>query len=304
MGFRIVLVGAIESVIAKRLRTVIEDLPWNIQLCGLDFTAESESSVESFFVQKTPSVVVHLMTEPGDHTPESSLKNITAVCAKLDIPVVQQSCYWAINPADLRAEVLESESAESSLDASEFARFEAMVSSVSKHIILRSSWILDGEGSGLFANLLPPLLAGKASDIVVSDHDFGAPITSAHISETIIALIQQILTGADNWGVYHLRSADACSEAEFCDHLVRQLQKELSVDLNFPNVAAIDDDRRFLSMNANLAGRKITDDFGIQAPTWRRGFARSLKAWLKAHCRDLGLERFRSEGEEIEGQSN
>lgn len=290
MGFKVVISGATESFIAKRLVALAEDQPWNILLCGSDFTAESVASVESFFELKQPSIVVNLMPEPTDHLPVSSLRNLASVCASRDIPLLHQSSYWAIAPDDPRAEVQESVLADAASETNQFARDELMVSTVPRHIILRSSWILDGASAGLFAHLLPLLIGPEPRDFVVSDHDFGAPVSCSHISDVIVAIVQQILTGADNWGTYHLHSADACSEAEFCDHLVRQLQKELNIDLVFPNVAAQDDERRFMNLNANLVGRKITDDFGIQAPTWRRGFGRTLRSWLKKHAKELELE--------------
>lgn len=292
MGFKIVISGATESLIAKLLVAKADELPWDVFLCGRDFTAESVASVDSFFSKKTPSVVINLMTEPGDHALVSSLKNLAAVCAQKDIPLIHQSCYWAVSPEDARSEVFESCLADQNAVSDEFARFEVMAAQVHKHIILRSSWIIDGDAAGLFANFIPALTGLPGSDMTVSDHDFGAPVTNAHITDVIVALVKQILTGADNWGLFHLRSADACSEAEFCDHLIRQLNKELELELPFPNVATLDDERRFLSMNANLIGRRITDDFGIQMPTWRRGFGRTLRAWLELHAKECGLAEY------------
>lgn len=290
MSFRVVLVGVAESAVARRFLANTDDFPWELYICGEHFTAESQASVHSFFQKKSPSVVISLMTVPGDHAPVSSLKNIAAVCGEMTIPILHQSSYWAIEPEHGRDEVLESLSFEQHPGHAEFANFERIAASVPKHIILRSSWILDGDSAGLFAGLVPALLDAQEG-LVVSDHDFGAPVSCAYICDAMVALIQQVLTGSDNWGVYHLHSADTCSEAEFCDHLVRQLQKELEVELPFPNVASMDDDRRFFSMNANLIGRRITDDFGVQAPTWRRGFARLLREWLERHQDELGLRR-------------
>lgn len=289
MGFKVVLVGATESAVAKQFLSKTDDLPWELYICGEDFTAESDASVRSFFQKKTPCAALSLMAEPGDHAPVTSLKNIVSVCGDMQIPVLHQSSYWAIEPDDVRDEVSESLRVDQHQGHAEFANFEKIASSVTKHIILRSSWILDGDGAGLLAGLVPVLLAGR-DDVVVSDHDFGAPVSCAYIGDVMVALIHQLLSGSDNWGVYHLHSADACSEAEFCDHLVRQLQKELEFEVSFPNVAAMDDERRFFSMNANLVGRRITDDFGVQAPTWRRGFGRLLREWVERHQDELALQ--------------
>lgn len=283
MGFKIVLVGATNSAVAKRFISVAEDLPWKVLLCGDDFAAESEADFERFFSEKKPSVIVSLLPDPGDAPSISQLRNVANTCARLDIPLIHQSCYQAVSSADDRAEVHESVLAKEGQEKNDFERLESISSAVPRHIILRPSWILDAKLDGLLVKLVPELLAENGRNLVVSDHDFGAPVTTTYVGNTVIALVHQILTGANNWGVYHLRSADSCSEAEFCDHLVRQLQKELGRELPFPDVAAHDDERRFMRFNANLVGRKITDDFGVQSPTWRRGFGRHLRRWLTDH---------------------
>ena len=290
MGFKVVLLGAVESTVSRLIKSKTHDYPWDLSFCGADFTAESEASVESYFQAKKPSVVISLMAAPGDQVPVSALKNVSAVCARQNLPIILQSSYWAIQPADERAEILETFPFETHAGSIEYARHESMAAAVDQHVILRSSWILDSEEAGLFSSFLPVLVnPERSSELVVSDHDYGAPVSCEFIADAIIAVVQQILTGAQNWGAYHLRSADACSEAEFCDHLLRQLQKEVDVELPSLSVASQDDERRFFSMNANLIGRRLTDDFGIQAPTWRKGYGRTLRAWLEPRAQDLGL---------------
>jgi len=91
LGFKIVLVGATNSAVAKRFISVAEDLPWKVLLCGDDFAAESEADFERFFSEKKPSVIVSLLPDPGDAPSISQLRNVANTCARLDIPLIHQS---------------------------------------------------------------------------------------------------------------------------------------------------------------------------------------------------------------------
>ena len=90
-------------------------------------------------------------------------------------------------------------------------------------------------------------------------------------------MVQQIACGAENWGVMHLRSAEPCFEAEFADHLVRQLKKD-----GWP-AARLDVTKGpgvYGSTMAVLAGRRLTDAFGVQMRSWRLGVKALLQRWI------------------------
>lgn len=286
MAFRIVLLGAEEALLTKHLTARIENQAWVLAKAGCEFTFTSEASLVDYFDRKAPNVVVSLA--PEDNTLDAaSLSATVALCKAQSIPFIQVSCYsgFSGDMAPERAESMEvSALSEEALGGGQPALnsllqgFEAQVSELERHIILRCSWRLDGTEKALLSVLAPMLMS--STPLVVSDHNFGSPVSCGFIADSIVAIIQQILTGADNWGIYHIHSADSCSEAEFSEHLLRQLQKELHEEFTPPTVAGPDDSRRFFEGNANLTGRRITDCFGIQQPTWRRGFGRLLREWL------------------------
>ena len=277
MGFKIVLLGA-PSEVHKRFVARAENLPWIV----MDETSLGDAcEVCSVFESAQPSVVVSL-GGASTGTPPHLDASIQA-CERQNIPLVHVSSYevFDVMAADEQLTEPDLASAGESPIAAQYQVLENSISALHRSIILRTSWVLDSGPSALLDQLVPVLLAGNK--ICVSDHHVGAPLGAQYIVDIVVAIIQQILSGADNWGVFHLHSGDHCSEAEFCDHLVRQLQKELECELIFPDVATQDDSSRFLTGNANLVGRRCTDDFGIQLPTWRRGFSRLLRDWLKAN---------------------
>ncbi|MEY4589170.1 MAG: hypothetical protein RL497_1246, partial [Pseudomonadota bacterium] len=88
---------------------------------------------------------------------------------------------------------------------------------------------------------------------------------------------QQIACGAENWGVLHLRSAEPCFEAEFADHLVRQLKKE---QWPVAHLDVIKGPSPWAGPLGVLAGRRLTDTFGVQMRSWRLGVKPLMQHWI------------------------
>ncbi len=278
------MLGSHGSLIADRLFAQIEDLPWVV------VRAEPEAGVGSkevescahFLGKNRPSVVVVLIA--GDETDAlvlPQLKQYIPYCENEGVPIIQVSNYMALDGASPFAEhpdtsLVSKNSSEG--ESNLYADFERAVSRLPKHIILRRSWVLDGEGDALLSKFIPQVL--NSANFTVSSSSYGCPITNSFLADAIVAIIQQVLTGAENWGLYHVQSADKCSEAEFCDQLLRSLGKELDKEFVTPQVAEHESVYTFLPGAANLSGRKLTDDFGIQLLSWRKGFTGTLRRWL------------------------
>ena len=281
MAFKILLLGE-RSYFSQLFIDRSEDLPWRVRWGEAVIEAcQTPETAETFFEKEHVSVVLDLDSayRAQDHALTKAVAQTINLCAKRNLPYIHLSSYAALGETDSENPV-----EENTIDTFEkvqprLAQQELDASEVRQHVILRCSWVLDGGAHSLLTRFVPFLLRQEA--LAVSDHHFGSPVSSKFVVDVVVAIIQQILTGAENWGVFHIHSADQCSEAEFSDHLVRQLRKETEKDLEFPQVAALDDNRRYLHGNAQLAGRRLTDNFGIQLPTWRRGFGRLLRDWIE-----------------------
>ncbi|WP_143247455.1 sugar nucleotide-binding protein [Agaribacterium haliotis] len=272
MSYRVVVLHAGGHVAASFL-ALLEDGPWRVQ------ELDCRQAVLPEFDRLHVSAVLDLVDEPPlQGCYDSALSSLVGLSAELACPLLQLGSY-RIAGESFQGEFNESLSARD-VEASFWSERELKVCSLVKHIRLRCSWMLDAGDEALLALMVPRLLSGDQG-LLVSDHHFGAPLSSAYVAGVLQALLQQIFCGAENWGVFNLHSADTCSEAEFCDHLLRQLSKELDRPFDLPAVAGVDDERVLLRGEAALQGRRITDDFGIQLPTWRRGFGRLLRAWMQ-----------------------
>jgi dTDP-4-dehydrorhamnose reductase len=152
---------------------------------------------------------------------------------------------------------------------------EARALAHSKTLILRLPLLVDLQAEDWFNALLERLSSEPV--VSVSETTRLDPVCVKEACRVVIAVVQQIACGAENWGVMHLRSAEPCFEAEFADHLVRQLKKDA-----WP--AAHLDVRKGPSVWSGamsvLAGRRLTDTFGVQMRSWRLGVKALLQRWM------------------------
>ena len=154
-----------------------------------------------------------------------------------------------------------------------FAVAESLAALSHNHLILRLPWVLDLPG-GLMAQLLERLSAG--GELAVSDQVRGAAITLHSVARAAVAMSRQVMWGADNWGVFHLRSADTCTEAELADFFARALKRSGCAAAS----VRVGPAGPLSPYPAALEGNRLTDDFGIQLQPWRHGLKGRVKHWL------------------------
>ncbi len=279
MGFKILL-RAGPGELASCLEGVFEEQPFNL-LLPLDLNWDDKVAVRGFLQANPPSIFINYAPGQFCQTELERIRFVTELCRKDDIPFVHFSSYRVFGKTVHEAKLAEDAAPKPRDDiAKQLLKIEQTVGQNQKHLLLRVSWVLGGETDNLLDTLVPKLLVGDR--VFVSDHNFGRPVNIAFLGNVILALVQQILCGAQNWGVFHVHSSDRCSEAEFSDALVRLMRIHSSVDIDMPLVAGADDDRRLLQGNAWLVGDRCTRDFGIQWQSWRMGLKSLVSAYLTA----------------------
>ncbi|MFL0804703.1 MAG: NAD(P)-dependent oxidoreductase [Agarilytica sp.] len=280
MGFKVFLRGS-HGDIESALREALDE-------SALELVTESSidwseaASVSSVLEKLKPCAIINYGERPLDLAKEKlATENLADHCASLNIPLIHCSSYRAVDASDLEVGEdigeLGTVGAEDDIGA-HLTDLEVLCGRVERHVVLRLSWVLGGNLENIFDALVPQLLNGD--NVFVSDHDFGRPVTIRALANTLRAVVQQILCGAENWGVFNLHGSDKCSEAEFCDALVRIMQSDLSHAVEMPTVASVDDERRLLVGNALLGGDRITRNFGVQNVSWRKGLKASVKHYV------------------------
>lgn len=286
MGFKI-LVRSAPSLFLDTLVATFEDQPYIVLApTSSELNWSDAKAVETYIRKKSPSIIVNnpLVPLQGNSAELKCLTKLIQQCKSSDIPIIHLSSYRVFGELDNEVDLVESyvpEPPATDASASHLLAMEQCYKDIGKHLILRLSWMLNGEMDNLLDRLIPALVNDETANIAVSDHAFGNPIQVQFAVHVVFSMIQQILCGAGNWGIFHVHSSDTCSEAEFCDNLVRLLKTELNREVSLPTVASADDERKLMPGNANLQGRRCTDNFGIQLPSWRKGIKTLIKLYLE-----------------------
>lgn len=150
-----------------------------------------------------------------------------------------------------------------------------------KWVGLRLSWLIGARGSNHLTAVLDAL--SKGENIEVCRETRGVPTSDGDVARVIVALAKQILCGAENWGVFHYCSADACAELDFVRQVAAIMEQEGFTQGQVLEVGAPVDS--VAHSRAVLTCRRVRDNFGIQLRSWRQGLHSTIKLWLREHPR-------------------
>jgi len=243
-----------------------------------------EAAVSAYFSEKNPNLVLNFPQNfiEASSADVAAARSLSNACSAYDIAFIQLSSFRVFGTG-YRAEGYREDELPMPSDSvgQTLLLMEQAALKCPKSILLRLPWALDLVSGSLFDRLIPRLLDNSMSG--VSDHHRIHIVSAGYIVRCLIAIIHQIFCGAENWGVMHLRGAELSSEAEFADTSLRLLNSELGLQLQMPWVISGKEEGCWLPGSANILGRRCTDDFGIQFPSWRHGLKSLMRRWLHVH---------------------
>ncbi len=286
MGFK-VLLRSLPGEFHSALKEVFEESSLEL-ICPDDLDWSDAPALKAYCQQVLPCAVVNY--SPGSSCfseEEQALNSLSQVCSDCTIPIIHFSSYRVFD-GELEEGELDEYSIPDSQDeyGKHLQSLEKLCAAASQHLILRLSWVLGGEQENTLDHFVPQVMKGQQA--IVSDHDFARPVSVGSLANIVHAVIRQLLCGAQNWGVFHIRSSDKCSEAEFSDVLVRILQSDFSYLAELPSVSEIGDNGRLLSGNAMLGGDRLTRNFGVQCVSWRKGLKALVQNYIERNPARLG----------------
>jgi len=206
---------------------------------------------------------------------------LAQACCSPDIPIIHFSSYRAFD-GSAKSSHSERDQPEPQSDQGRawLAAEEALATGKERWLVLRLSWILTGRGPGLLARFLSAARAGEP--VQASARLRGAPTLLPDLARVVVAIIQQIYCGAENWGLMHYASSQACNQAELAEAVLRVLG-ELRPDWDLPPVERVDAPPELEPVSAVLSCRRLRDAFGIHARDWEPGLKPLVQQWLHAH---------------------
>ncbi len=217
-------------------------------------------------------------TEAEQQTLLAAAKTVSSACAQTDIIPIHLSSYRVFG-ADHKASYAESDSPVPVNDAGRaYEHAEAyFADNIERWLCLRMAWVLGSWPGNTLTNLLGALVGGKT--LVVNQAYPGAPTTDHDIARILVSVIRQVSCGAENWGVFHYCSGDACSQAEFATAVASILEQDGVLN---GKVEIVDrEPAEGEAGSAVISCRRIGDNFGVQARSWRHGLHTMIKLWLR-----------------------
>ncbi len=278
MGFR-VLILTDTPVFSARLETAFEDKLIELHILPITATTvdNEQTPFSAEFIEQSLegirfNLVIHAMLGNDNLV---FAQAVTRFCQSHQLPLLHLSSFRVFG-SDQGGVDESVEPRPNDALGEQLLSIEKVVLAIPHSLVLRVPTMLRGLGDAVLDHAIEALLADQpvmaSEDICLTLYDWPA------IANMVVAMTQQVLVGAENWGVFHCHSSDVCSEAEFIDAISRLVKSEsLSVQ---PFVAKKGQGSIF-RQSAWLQGRRCTNAFGIQLTSFRVGLKSMVHAFLQ-----------------------
>lgn len=145
-------------------------------------------------------------------------------------------------------------------------RAEQIVENVcDRHLILRFGPIFSNEGTTLITQMLGPMQEGDS--LILDNNLRGSPVAADDGARVILALLDQLGTGLQPWGVYHYGSSDTATYYEFAEALLAAASQ--FSDFSSSAVQLEREPEGLRPLNRALDCTRIRNTFAIRQVPWR-----------------------------------
>jgi dTDP-4-dehydrorhamnose reductase len=160
----------------------------------------------------------------------------------------------------------------------QLARAEQVVAEAcERHLILRLGPIFSSEGTNLISQILGPLREGDS--LILDNNLRGCPVAADDGARVILALLDQLGTGLEPWGIYHYGSSDTATYYEFAEALLAAASQFFEFS---SSAVQLEREHEGLSpLNRALDCGKIRSTFAIRQVPWRSAIGDLVKHYYE-----------------------
>lgn len=149
--------------------------------------------------------------------------------------------------------------------------------SCQNHLILRLGPIFSKQGPTLVTDMLGRMKEGVSLEL---DNNLrGCPVAAEDGARVISAVLDQLSTGVEPWGIYHYGSADTATYYEFAEALLAAASQFAEFDSSAVQIKQATE--QMGSRNRALDCSKIRDTFAIKQMPWRSAVANIVKQYYQ-----------------------
>jgi dTDP-4-dehydrorhamnose reductase len=172
--------------------------------------------------------------------------------------------------------------------SSKLAGERALAEACSRHLILRTSWVLGSHGGNFAKTMLR--LAAERDRLTVVDDQFGAPTSAALLADLTAHLIRQHACGSGTdfpYGTYHVAAAGETNWYEYARFVLDAAQaagrplRAKSEDV-LPVKSAAYPTAAKRPANSRLDTSLFSQTFGLHLPPWQDGVRHVLQQILES----------------------
>jgi dTDP-4-dehydrorhamnose reductase len=238
-------------------------------LCDMDYTAK-------FISDYLPNVVIHCAAYTDVDLAERNIEqcrilnvdvtdNIAKICKRINCKLVYISTDYIFSGEEkIPYEIYSEAKPQSIYGQTKLDGEKAVLKSVDKHFIIRTSWIFGGVGEN-FVNTMLRISKQKETINVVSDQ-IGSPTYTEDLARLIADMIQ-----TDKYGIYHATNEGYCNWAEFASRIFEQAGCNTKVNFinsdQYPTKAVRPKNSRLSKKSLDAAGFK-------RLPSWQEALTK------------------------------
>lgn len=152
---------------------------------------------------------------------------------------------------------------------------EMVTGSCQRHLVLRLGPVFSYEGTNLITQMLGPMLEGGS--LVLDNNLRGCPVAAADGARVVSAILDQLSTGLEPWGIFHYGSSDTATYYEFAEALLASASQ--FSEFSSSAVQLEREAEGLPPLNRMLECTRIRNTFAIKQVPWRNAIADLVKQY-------------------------
>ena len=146
-----------------------------------------------------------------------------------------------------------------------------------RHLVLRLGPVFASSGPNLVTQMLSEMIGG--GKLVLDNNLRGCPVASADGARVVSALLDQISTGTDLWGIYHYCSSETATFYEFAEAILAAASQ--FTEFSSAAVELQQQSADTPSLNRSLECSKIRNTFAVKQLPWRNAIADLVQQYFQ-----------------------
>ncbi|MEM9996346.1 MAG: dTDP-4-dehydrorhamnose reductase [Bacteroidota bacterium] len=256
-----------------------------IGLTRADVDLTDADAVRSFVAAQRPDAIVNAAAYTAVDRAESESglafavnrdgpAQLAAACVQLGIPLVHFSTDYVFDGTKPEPYAEGDPAAPLGVyGQSKWAGEQAIRAALSRHLILRVSWVFSRHGSNFVKTMLRLGREREALRVVADQH--GGPTPASAIADAALTALQQAVERDGDWGTYHFCGAPFTTWHGFADAIFEEARRHeaLAVGRVEPIPATAYPTPAARPANSRMDTDRIARTFGIAPADWHAALA-------------------------------